>query len=174
MSKAFKNAKKVAQSLMQNTSKSGNFETMRQAQVLSQFVESMARLEKDFQIEGQQVTAALLRLQKQVKNQQVKNQQVKNQQVKSRLASGMRSMQTGELPGYYVQITGGKGQQSAYGYRAADTGLVGSRVGRGPVRMVSSKGPSTKAVTTAFAKLLSMQAQVQSIKEELEVLKKRR
>jgi hypothetical protein len=161
MSKVFRGATNVAHSLVNVAQRSGNMEAARQAQIVAKMVKGLARLEKGFEIEGQQLTAALLKLQKAVKGQ-------------TRPPPRGGGGHGGDQAGYYVQITGGRDRPRSGGFRAADTGLIGRRVGRGPVRMTSADGQSAKAVTAAFSKLLSAQSQLQKLRTELEGLKARR
>jgi hypothetical protein len=157
MSKAFKGAANAARSLENVARRSGNLAAARQAQVVSRFVKGLARLERSFEIEGRQLTVALVHLQRSVKSQ------------------GRVAYTPGyEIPGYYVEITGRRKGRAPRGFRPADTGLVGRRIGRGPVRMTSSDGQSAKAVTAAFAKLLSAQSQLQQLRSELERVKAKR
>ena len=156
MSKAFKGAAHVAESLIHVAQRSGNGQAAQQAQAVSKLVKGLARLETQFEAEGRQVVSALHRLLKSAKAQ-----------------SGAGPQQSRELSGYYVNITGRRGQGGALG-RAADTGLVGRRVGRGPVRMTGSGSQSAKIASAVFSKLLVAQSQLQQIRSELEALKSSR
>jgi hypothetical protein len=85
--------------------------------------------------------------------------------------SFMQRSQAGVRPGtavggYYTNITG-RGGRAAY-----DIGLVGRRIGRGPVQVSPAGGRTTKVLTAAFQKILSAQLQLAQLKAELDRLKK--
>jgi len=154
MSKAFKGASQAAHSLVHVAQRSGNTQIAQQAQIIARMIQGLARLERSFEAEGQQLSAALVKLQKSVR------------------ASGVVTTPVrGEPQGYYVRIVGGPKQRG--GPRSADMGLVGRRIGRGPVRMGStgSGAQSAKALSAAFARLLSAQTQLQQLRSDIERLK---
>ncbi len=133
--------------------RSGNGQAAQHAQTVSKLVKGLARLETQFDVEGRQMAAALHRLLKSAKAQ-----------------SSAGPQQGRELAGYYVNITGRRAPGGAPG-RAADMGLVGRRVGRGPVRMTGSGTQSAKIASAVFSKLLVAQSQLEQIRAELEALK---
>ncbi|ARM91497.1 hypothetical protein RHEC894_PC00479 (plasmid) [Rhizobium sp. CIAT894] len=161
MSRAFRGAAGVAHTLANNAIRSGNKAAAQQAQVISRLAEGLARLQAGLDDQAQQLTAGLVKLE----------QSLKVSRRSQRSKSGSLAA-NGELQNYYVDITASKIFGKANWPRAADSGLVGRRIGRGPVRMTGSDTQSAKAVTAAFAKLLSAQAQLLQIRSEVEDLKK--
>ena len=157
MSNRFQDAASAARSLASSAQRSRNWAAAKEASAISRIANGLARLERSFEAQSRQLTAALSQLRNAIKTQ----------------PKGKAGRQ-GELPGYYVNIAAGRNRPHRGGGRPADTGLVGRRVGRGPVRMTSSGAQSAKAMTAAFAKLLAAQSQLQQLRVELESLKERR
>jgi hypothetical protein len=156
MSKAFKGASQAANTLVQVAQRARNAPVAQQAQIVARMVQGLVRLERSFEAEGQQLSSALVRLQKSI-----------------RTGSVGRIPISGQTDGYYVRMVGTPARRRRS--RAADTGLVGRRIGRGPVRMGSASGgaQSAKALSAAFARLLSAQTQLQQLQSDIERIKSR-
>ncbi|MEP9387677.1 hypothetical protein [Mesorhizobium sp. KR9-304] len=177
MSKAFRGAASAAQTLAGNANRRGDHVVAHQAHVISRLAQGLARLQAGFDQQAQQLTLGLIRLQRHLKSSGGGGGGKRRPKFRPRGPGG-------ELPGYFVDITGrgggkqGKrsGSQKSKWPRAADAGLVGRRIGRGPVRMTGSgaDAQSAKAVTAAFAKLLAAQAQLLQMRSDVEGLKKAR
>jgi hypothetical protein len=174
MSKSFRSAVHATRSLQQKAQRSRNPLVAQQAQIIARLVKNLAQMERGLDDQGRQLTARLGKLAKQARRPPKRGGR---KWPGSRPGSGFGSG-FGHDAGYYVDMVGrggggGRGRKGGKGYRAADTGLVGRRIGRGPVRMASAGGGvSTRALSAAFGRLLAAQAQLQRLKSEMDRVRK--
>jgi uncharacterized coiled-coil protein SlyX len=160
MSKSFKAAVQATRSLQRAAQARRDPLAALQADVIARLVKNLAHLERGLDDQGRQLSVLLGKLQRGARAQRTS-------------PPFNRGGASSDDPGYYVQIaaTGACRAQ----YRAADTGLVGRRVGRGPVRMAASGSAlSTKAMSAAFGRLLAAQAQLQQLRSEMERIRQRK
>ena len=147
----FRHAAAMAQELAVSARKRKDTVAERQATVISGIATTLANAERSFDSQANELISALSRLGKSIKQQ-----------------GAPAGFSADSESDYFVGITPAK---SAFG-DARYTGLVGKRVGRGPVNV--SPGRSTRAMTAAFAKILSAQAQLSQLQSEVERLKHRK
>jgi hypothetical protein len=148
----FRQVVAMAKQLVTNAHKRGDVAAAREAAVIARVAANLASAERSFESQANDLISALARVGKSLK-----------QQGESSLSGAATSGSA-----YFVSIAGSR-QSSG---DARHKGLVGKRIGRGPVSV--SPGKSTKAITAAFAKILEAQAQLSQIKAEVERLKHRR
>lgn len=160
MSRAFKTAAQAAQALIQLAERSGDEALRQETRVVARAIKGMARLERSFQAEGEQLSISLMKLQKSLRS------------ARARTGSSRAIGGRAEQEGYYVQMVGAR-PRAGGGFRAADTGLIGRRVGRGPVRMGSAgaDAQATKALNAVFSRLLAAQIELRRLRSDIERVK---
>jgi hypothetical protein len=172
MSRAFKTASQAVQALMQLAERSGDQALQQETRVVARAIKGMARLERSFQAEGEQLSVSLMKLQKSLRAASAKTN---SSRAFGSRAFGPRAFgPRGEQDGYYVQMVGRP--RSSGSFRPADTGLIGRRVGRGPVRMgnAAANAQATKALNAVFSRLLAAQIELQQLRSEMERAKSKK
>jgi small-conductance mechanosensitive channel len=163
MSGSFKSAVQASRALQEAAQRSRDPLVAQQAQIIARLVKNLAQIERGLDEEGRQLAVRLGKL-------------GKRSSQASKAAKGRGGFQRPGYDdvGYYVEMVGSRGQGRRPTYRAADTGLVGRRIGRGPVRMASPGGNvSTRALSAAFGRLLAAQSQLQQLKSEMDRIRQR-
>jgi hypothetical protein len=146
----FYHAVTMADQLAVSARKQGNDGALRGAITISEVAMSLAKTERAFAAQANDLISALSSIGKSLKQQR---------------SAANPALSSEE--GYFVNITGSRRASRNSQYR----GLVGKRVGRGPVSVVP--GRSTKAITVAFAKVMEAQTQLSQLQAEVERLKRR-
>lgn len=170
MSRSFKAAVAASQSLHRAAEHSSDPLVAQQAQIISRLVKNLAQLERGLDNQGRQLTVLLDKLGRQSRRPQ------KTFGGGGRSGGGRTGGNGGRAAvdsGYYVDMVGHAERRPMF--RAADTGLVGRRIGRGPVRMATATGgASTRALSAAFGRLLAAQTQLQQLRAEMDRIRQRR
>jgi len=159
----FRHVVRMANRVASTAQKRGNVGLARQAVLISHLAGSFARAEQSFNQQADRLNSIMANLNRLT------------------MQRGNASVRRDDPSGYFVGIAGGAtGKSKSARGRVGDAyhvGIIGRRIGRGPVKMTSARAlnsRSTKVMTAAFQKLLFAQSQLVELRAELDRLKQKK